>query len=189
MPDGQSGPAAMTGVTDDTAPRPPRPGRRPRAGSYGGMPKEEKPAMEAELPLKKGVGRMEYANARGVAGLLRDLLARDPALFGALRAIVEGRPGEAGPPQRRALTRRTFLARDGSPDPQVKAVMLAAVRDTPDGAVLVDPFAASRPEDVEALRRAEGEWAVWLPADAMGRIRRALSDGHESNRKEDGPGR
>jgi hypothetical protein len=189
MPDDQPGLTEMTEENAHVSSHPQRKHRRgggglrsatrnlPREGRVQVEDKEEKPAMEAELPLKKGGDRIEASSARFWEEDLRDLLERDPEHFRALRAIVEGRPDEASPQHCRDLREWAYLSRDGSPHPKVKAVLLAAVRDTLDGPAIVDPLDVSRPEDAATLRQAEkkraeslreGEKRIWRDIQRLG---------------------
>jgi hypothetical protein len=120
--------------------------------------KEKKPAHRAELPLKKGGGRIEMVNAHATERELRHLLERDPEHFRALRALVEGRPAEVSKEHLRDLRKWAFVMRDGSIRPAVKAIMTAAVRDTPDGPALVYPLDLSNPEDAATAARVEKEF-------------------------------
>jgi hypothetical protein len=121
--------------------------------------KGKKPAQWAKLPLKKDIGGVEMAMARFWEKELRGLLETDPEHFQALRALVEGRPAEVSKQQLRFLREELFLAPDHTPLPDVQAVMTAALRDTPDGPAIVDPFDVKRTEDAATLRRAEEEQA------------------------------
>jgi hypothetical protein len=118
---------------------------------------QTKGARWTELPLKKGAGRMEIVIARAFAEDLGDLLERNPEHFAALRAIVEGRSADATDAHKRDLTKWCYLMPDGSPRDHVKLLVAAAVRDTPEGPVVVDPVDITRPEDAAVLRQAAQE--------------------------------
>jgi hypothetical protein len=175
MPDRPPGPGKMT---EETARVPSHPARRLRGASGVEVAesgkisrlreervqedeKEKKPAHRQELPLKKGGDRLEMVDARAWEEMLRRLLEREPERFQALRAIVEGRPDEASPQHRRDLRSRGYLSRDGSPHPRVKTVLAAALRDTPDGPAIVDPFDVRSTEDAAALRQADDQLAAF----------------------------
>jgi len=147
---------------------------------------ERKPAYRAELPLKKGGGRIEMAEARATEREVRDLLERHPDHFRALRALVEGRPEEAGKQHVRDLRKWAFLLLDGSIRPAVKAVMAAAVRDTPDGPAVVYSLDLSRPEDAATVDRAEKELKV-RSNQAMKQFRRDIKRLEDD--KDKGPSR
>lgn len=115
---------------------------------------------------------------------LDDLLTRDPEHFRALRAIVEGRPGEASQRQRHDLKEWSFLSADGSPRAKVKTVLLAIVRDSLDGILLVDPFDVRNAEDVEAIQRADDRLAEFER-----RNRERLLRGDFDQEKDEGKGR
>ena len=140
--------------------------------------KEERPAHRAELPLKRDAGRMEMVIARGIARDLRELLERDPGHFQALQAIVEGRPEEASPQQRHELEEWSLLLPDGSPRPNVKVILAAALRNTPDGPAIIDPVTANCPEEAATLRRADEELEE-ISRKGYGRLWRQLSDHEE----------
>jgi hypothetical protein len=135
--------------------------------------KGKKPAYRAELPLKKDGGRIEMANAHATERELRDLLERDPEHFRALRALVEGRPEEVSREHLRDLRKWAFVMRDGSIRPAVKAIMTAAVRDTPDGPALVYPLDLSNPEDAATAASVEMEFDK-AERDLPKRIRQAI---------------
>jgi hypothetical protein len=144
--------------------------------------KKNKAAYRAELPLKRGAGRIEMRAAEEWERELRDLLERDPEHFAALRALVEGRPEEVTREQRRLLRKWDFLGRDLAPLPNVKAVMMAAVRDTPDGTALVFPLDLASPVDAIAHKRAEDELAQGFDA-GMQRLVREVSREDEDQGK------
>jgi hypothetical protein len=128
----------------------------PREGLPRLKKKEEKPAYEQELPLKKTGRRIEVDTARRWERGLDHMLHRHPELFQALRAVNEGRPGEATDRQRRRLIKAGYLQRDGSPKLDVADVMTAALRVPGDGGiVMVDPVDINKPEDKATLERAE----------------------------------
>jgi hypothetical protein len=139
-------------------------------------------ARWAELPLKKDAGRMEVVRARFVARNLRDLLERHPEHFASLRAIVEGRPGEVTEAHRRDLEKWYYLLPDGSPRPNIKLVMAAALRDAADGPVIVDPLDPSRPQDAVVLRRADEELERIARKGWAALKRRVFGDGRDDGR-------
>ena len=96
---------------------------------------------------------MEFGWVRNWEEDLREFLEEKPGHFRALHALVEGRSEEVTERQRRDLRRWGYLSRDLSPLPGVKAVMDAAVRQTPDGLCLVDPVNVKTPEEAEAVQR------------------------------------
>jgi hypothetical protein len=119
--------------------------------------KKKKPAYRAELPLKRGAGRIEMRDAQGWERELRDLLEHHPEHFKALRALVEGRPEEVTKEQRRLLRKWDLLGRNLAPLPDVQAVMMAAVRDTPDGTALVFPLDLASPVDAATHEQGKDE--------------------------------
>lgn len=143
---------------------------------------KRKGARRAELPLKKHTGRMEIVRARFVARELTDLLERHPDHFTALRAIVDGRPEEATEAHRRDLREWLYLLPDGSPRPNVRLIMAAAVRDTPDGPVIVDPLDAARPEDAVVMKRADEELERIKRKGWAELKRRVFGDGRDDGR-------
>jgi hypothetical protein len=112
-----------------------------------------------EMPLKNGGGSMQLGVALDWAEALRSLLEKDPEHFRALWALVDGRKSEVSEQQTLDLKRQFFLGQDDNPLPSVRAVMTAAVRDTPDGPCLVDPLEVRSDEDAAAVQRYEEELA------------------------------
>jgi hypothetical protein len=113
------------------------------------------PIVERDLPLKNGAGQMKVGTALVFSEGLRQLQERHPDQFRALWALVNGRSEEASTEQRRALRRLWYLKRDGSLNSNIKAIMLAAVRETPDGLCLVNPLDLRTPEDAAYVERFE----------------------------------
>jgi hypothetical protein len=111
------------------------------------------PRIGPTLPLKKSVGQMEVGWARRWEEDLRSLLEKHPEHFRALLALVEGRGEEVSKTLRRDLRKWEYLLRDGSPHPDVQAIMTAAIRQTPDGPAIVDPVAINTPEDAASVQR------------------------------------
>jgi hypothetical protein len=105
------------------------------------------------LPLKNGAGQMEAGWVRNWEKSMRSLLEQNPEHFRALYAVVEGRSEEVDKALIRDLKRWAYIRRDGSPHPDVRAVMVAAVRETPDGLSLVDPVDVRTPEQAAAVKR------------------------------------
>ncbi len=143
---------------------------------------KRKGARWTELPLKKDAGRMEIVMARFLARYVRDLLERHPEHFVSLRAIVEGRPGEVTAAHRRDLKKWHYLLPDGSPNPKIKLIMTAALRDAADGPVVVDPLSASCPEDAAVMRRADEELERIARKGWAALKRRVFGDGRDDGR-------
>lgn len=185
MPDPTTGPVEMT---EENAPVSSHPARSIRGASGVGVAesgkmnqlrkkrvpedeKRKKPAHWAELPLKKGIDGVEMAMARFWEKELRGLLETDRTHFDALRALVEGRPEEVSKQQLHFLTEELFLAPDHIPLPDVQAVMTAALRDTPDGPAIVDPFDVRSSKDAAALKQAEKEQTEFVKGSRKNLLR------------------
>jgi hypothetical protein len=110
-----------------------------------------------ETRLKKDAGSMEFEWTREDEKHLRRLLEKEPEHFRALHALVEGRDEEVTKQQRRDLRGWGYLSRDLAPLPGVKAVMSAAVRQTPDGLCLVDPIDIRSDDDAKAVQRLDAQ--------------------------------
>jgi hypothetical protein len=139
-------------------------------------------ARRTKLPLKKDAGRMEIVRARFVARNLSDLLERHPEHFASLRAIVEGRAGDVTEAHRRDLEKWHYLLPDGSPRPNIKLVMAAALRDAADGPVVVDPLDPTRPQDAVVMRRADEELERIAREGSADLKRRVFGDGRDDGR-------
>jgi hypothetical protein len=114
--------------------------------------KKDDPRIGPTLPLKRDAGQMEVGWARRWEDGLRDLLEKDPQLFRALEALVEGRPEGVSEQHFRDLRESIYLLPDGSPHPDVKAIMMAAYRQTPEGPAVVDPLDVRSPEDAATVQ-------------------------------------
>jgi hypothetical protein len=145
-----------------------------RKGPMSADDEEKKPAYRAQLPLKKGAGRMEVRDAGAWVRDLRDLLERHPDLFHSLRALAEGRSSEVDEQHVRTLRSWGLLGRDLSPHPKLKAVMKAAIRDLPDGPAVVYPLDLTNPEDAATAIRAKREIAI-VSREAEKAIRRDIN--------------
>lgn len=117
------------------------------------LTEKEKKQPAPSLPLKNGAGEMDMNSARSWEEHVRDLMQRYPEHFRALIAVLDGHADELSKEHRRDLIRWSYLLRDGSPHPDIQAIMTAAYRQTPDGPCLVDPLDPKTPEDVTAMLR------------------------------------
>jgi hypothetical protein len=137
------------------------------------------PRIGPALPLKKDAGQMEVGWARRWEDGLRDLLENDPHLFRALEALVLGRPEEVSEQQFRELKESIYVLPDGSPHPDVKSIMTAACRQTPEGPAVVDPMDVRTPGEAAAVQHFDDQREK-RRRRGVDRLRRRLSDEDKS---------
>ena len=123
---------------------------------------------EALLRLKNGA-RVEARLGRANYRSLCTLLEREPELFRSLHAIADARVAEVSEQHVIRLKDIFYLRPDGTISPDVRDVLLAAYRETPDGPALVNPFQFISAEEVRQEEQAEGDsWKrlrKWLRED------------------------
>jgi hypothetical protein len=108
------------------------------------------PGRYQKVLLKNNAGEIELGWERTWEEDLRDLRKHHPEHFLALHALVEGRPEEVSERHRRDLKKWWYLQQDGSPLPDVKAVMQALFSKTPQGGLIMN----DDPLDVKTLQDA-----------------------------------
>ena len=139
------------------------------------------------VPLRNDAGAMRAVEVRTQQEDLHVLFDEYPKHFEAFHAIVEGRGDDVPDRLRRDLKEWHFLGESGAPNPLSAAVMNAAVRDVPDGMILVDPVRYETPEDAVAMERFDRERMQRIERNMLRRLRKAQANrnreqGDERNR-------
>ena len=97
--------------------------------------------------------------------------------------MVEGRGGEVSAEHRRDLKQWHYLLKDGTVHPNIQAIMTAAVRQTPDGLAIVDPFDLGNREDAAVVKQFDEQ----LERRAKTAPKRLLRRLFPERDKDDGP--
>lgn len=110
--------------------------------------KEKKSKESPALPLKNGGEPMDVVWAENWAEELSELLDDYPNHFRTLVALVQNQSENINQGHVIKLKKWGYLGKDFSPLPDVKAVMIAALRVSGDGYCIADPLEVKTNEDV-----------------------------------------
>jgi hypothetical protein len=132
-------------------------------------PVREEECGQIEVPLKNGAGWMKIGAARIAQEELRLLLLEGPEYVTALHALVEGRGDEVSHEHYNMLKRERMLTRAGGVRADIKAIMIAAYRESVAGLpVIEEPLDLTKPEHAAAVQCAD---------DMIDRLGRATTPG------------